>query len=63
MIRAGIVLLTFFVAPAWDTETEGYELWSGREVFTFVAFLTPIVWIVGIGLIFVIDALNDAVRR
>ena len=63
VICAGIVIFEFFTAPAWDTETESFEVFSGRDAFTFVALLTPIVWIVGILLIFVIDELIDAVRR
>lgn len=60
---AGIVILTFFAAPAWDTTAEGWDLFSGREVFTFVAFVVPVPWIVGIGLLFEIDAVIGAARR
>jgi hypothetical protein len=63
VVCAAIVILAFFVAPAWDTETEGYELISGAGVFLFVGIATTGAWIVGIGLFLAIDLLIDAVRR
>ncbi|MDH4104276.1 MAG: hypothetical protein OEW52_10350 [Thermoleophilia bacterium] len=60
---AGIVTLTFFAAPAWDTSKEGWELFSGAEVFGFIAVLMGIAWLAGLGVLATIVALVRIVRR
>ena len=63
LVCAAIVILAFFVAPAWDTGTEGYEPISGAEVFFFVSIATAAAWSVGIVLFLAVDLLVDVVRR
>ena len=55
-ICLGIVVVTFLAAPGWQTEAEGWSLFSGAEIFVAVASLTVAAWIVGIGVIVGIGA-------
>jgi hypothetical protein len=63
VVCAAIVILAFFVAPAWDTGTEGYEPISGAGLFLFVTIATAAAWGGGIVLFLAIDLLVDVVRR
>ena len=47
LVCAAIVILAFFVAPAGDTGTEGYEPITGAEVFFVVSIATAAAWSVG----------------
>lgn len=60
---AVILVFAFFALPAWDTNTEGWELFSGEEVFFVIAILVGIAWLVGLGILATTVALVRFIRR
>jgi len=60
---AVVLILAFFAAPAWDTSAEGWELFSGAEVFFFVAILVGATWVVGLGVLAAIVGVVRVIRR
>lgn len=60
---AGILAIAFFATPAWDTDADGWELFSGAEVFFFLAAIAGITWLVGLAILAAIVAVVRAMRR
>jgi Tol biopolymer transport system component len=60
---AAVVVIAFFGTPGWDTDTEGWELFSGAEVFYALTFVVGVVWLVGLGAVAAIIALVKFLGR
>lgn len=61
----GFVTFAFFAAPAWNTG-ESYILPNGASMFVFALLSTFFVWVIGIGLLWLLlvvaEEVVDAVR-
>jgi bacteriorhodopsin len=55
-VVAAVVVVTSLSGPAWDTERDGYEFFTGFEVFALVSFTAFVAWLVGLGVILLLDA-------
>ena len=57
----GFVVFAFVTTPAWDTE-DSYYVPNGLHIFLWVLVLTFFGWLVGIVILFIIDAFVGAFR-
>lgn len=51
---AAVVALAFLATPGWYTDADGWELFSGAEVFVAIALLIGAAWLVGLGILAIV---------